>query len=478
MSKFFKIILLFATIIVMFGCERDYMYRGGAEGLYFSQDTVKFDTIFTTIGSATHHLKIYNPYGVDMTIEEIRLAGGDYSKFRLNINGFPENSQEEIPLRGNDSLTIYIEITIDPSESITSFFAEDSIMFYTKERIQSVRLEAYIQDVIVIRQETIKENTTFKKDKPYLIFDYLLVDSLQTLTIEAGARLHFYTRASLQVLGTLIVEGTKEEPVCFLGHRLEKQYADVPGQWGYIHLRAGSKDHFINHAIIKNSFYGIQVDSVGLEDSKPVEIMNTQLNFISKHGLVAQTSAIVAENCVFGNCGGASVALTVGGKYEFYHSTIANFNSGRYVGRSFPALVLSNYYLDKNNKPVTSNLYSASFYNCIISGSAQNELNIDLKKHDLGVTNWEFNHSLIQSSASKDSLANKKLFKEIVVNEDVFFINAENANFQLDTLSGAKDKGDLNIVLSKERLQKDILGNSRIEDRKPDLGAYERIERQ
>ena len=476
MFKFFKIILLLATIVVMFGCERDYMFRGGAEGLYFSQDTVKFDTIFTTIGSSTQHLKIYSPYGADMTIEEIRLAGGDNSKFRLNINGFPENSQEEIPLRGNDSLTIYIELTIDPADNMASFFAEDSIIFYTKERIQSVRLEAYVQDVIVLRKETITETTTFKKDKPYLIFDYLLVDSLQTLTIEAGARLHFYTRASLQVLGTLKVEGTKEEPVHFLGHRLEKQYADVPGQWGYIHLRAGSKDHSINHAVIKNSFYGIQVDSVGLDDSKPVEIMNTQLNFISKHGLLAQTSAIVAENCVFGNCGGASVALTVGGKYEFYHSTIANF-SNRYISRSFPALVISNYYFDKNNKPVTSNLYSASFYNCIISGSAQNELNLDLKKHDLGVTNWEFNHSLIQSLASKDSLTNSK-FKNIVVNEDVFFISAENANFQLDTLSAAKDKGDINRVLSKERLQIDILENSRIEDLKPDLGAYERIERQ
>ena len=63
--------------------------------LEFSVDTLMFDTIFTTVGSTTQRLKVYNPYQENVLISRIRLAGGDFSNFRLNINGQMENEAYE-----------------------------------------------------------------------------------------------------------------------------------------------------------------------------------------------------------------------------------------------------------------------------------------------------------------------------------------------------------------------------------------------
>jgi len=475
MFKFVKISLIFVSLIfIITCCEREYSFRGGEQGLLFSRDTIAFDTIFTAIGSATHYLIVYNPYYEDMTIETIKLAGGNDSKFKLNINGFPENQLHEVMLNGNDSLFIFVEVTINPLETTTSFDIADSILFFTKEKIQSVRLEAYVQDVHLLKGLIIERDTLFTSQKPYLIYDSLLVSSETTLKIESGTRLHFFNNAYLKVAGTLLVEGTKDNPVLFSGHRLEDFYSDKPGQWGYIHLQGGSRNHKINYAIIKNSFIGLRVDSVGLGSDMPLFLSNTIIDYIATNGLEVQTSAVEVYNCVFGNCGGASVALTIGGKYNFYHCTIGNFHG---FGRSEKALVISNYYNDKRlNKNIFAKLEAANFYNSIIYGVLTNEINLDFKKETgTEVINWCFDHVLMRSNASEDSLKNQKYFINPINNKDPNFVNFSKSNFQLDTLSAAKDKGNHKIVVEKsEYLSTDLLGNFR--DPKPDLGAYERME--
>ena len=62
---------------------------------------------------------------------------------------------------------------------------------------------------------------------------------------------------------SLKVRGELNNEVIFEGDRLEPGFSEIPGQWGAIWLRAGSKDHEINHAIIKNNTIGILMDSIG-----------------------------------------------------------------------------------------------------------------------------------------------------------------------------------------------------------------------
>lgn len=474
--------LLFLLLVA--GCERDYMFRGGMEGIAFSTDTVMFDTIFTSIGSATRHLRVYNSYGSDMTIDGIRLAGGEDSRFRINVNGVSSHDVSDVPLRSGDSLFVFVEVTINPeSNADPSFVVTDSILFYTKERIQSVKLVAYGQDVVLLRKSTVGTRR-FTAEKPYLIYDWLVVDTAAVLTIDPGAQLHFYKGASLVVSheASLKVQGTKDKPVVFSGSRLEEWYADQPGQWGGIFLLPGSRNHEIDYAHIRNATIGLTADSVGMDGAAPLLLSNTKIEHISKQGLVAQSSSILSWNSLFADCGSASVALTLGGNYEFYHCTIANFF--RWPYRGVPALLLSNYYVnEEDGEEDVVDLEKALFSNCIIYGVNDNEVGLDFKQKvksgnpaEETMVNYLFDHSLIKTTLDPELLRNAQHFNEVIVNESPLFASPGDYNYQLDTLSIAQDHGNLD---GARLFPKDYFGNLRIDAAiLPDLGFVERVEEQ
>ena len=469
------IFFIVVLTLLFLGCEREYLFRGGSEGLFFSTDTVAFDTVFTSVGSATQNLRVLNPYAEDMVIDAIELAGGDQSNFSLNINGTASSFLREVPLRAGDSLFVFVEVNLNPSNTNEPFVVSDSIIFYTRERSQTVKLMAYGQDVVPLRQEWLSTRT-FTKDKPYLIYDWVVVDTLHTLTIEPGARLYFHNDASLIVFGSLKVEGEVDEPVLFASDRLEEWYRNKPGQWGYIHLMPGSSDHEINHALIRNSTKGIIVDSVGLGDSPPLILRNTRIEHVSSQGLIAQNSSIEASNSLFADCGSASVALTVGGNYKFYHCTIANYFSWSF--RSIPALMLSNYFTDGNGNTRLYTMESALFANCIIYGRNENEVGLDFKVDDKELTDWvnvDFSHSLVKVSQERIDAYPSAFKNDVTVDEVPGFIGASKFNYQLDTLSAAKDAGSM--IYARD-FPEDILGNSRVKDNGPDQGVFERLEKQ
>ncbi|MCK4746933.1 MAG: hypothetical protein KAT15_07860, partial [Bacteroidales bacterium] len=72
--KYFLCVLV--VLAWVFSCERYETYRESDARLGFSTDTVYFDTIFTSIGSTTKKLRIYNNYDQPLEISSIDLAGG------------------------------------------------------------------------------------------------------------------------------------------------------------------------------------------------------------------------------------------------------------------------------------------------------------------------------------------------------------------------------------------------------------------
>ncbi|MGQ1890429.1 hypothetical protein ACT29H_08285 [Thermophagus sp. OGC60D27] len=470
------ILLIFFSLALIWGCEREYVVSGDSTQLTFSTDTVSFDTVFTSVGSTTQNFRIYNPVQEDVVIEMVELAGGEESDFLLNVNGTPGNIISDVTVPGNDSLFVFVEVNVNPTSENTPFVISDSVFFYTRDHIYTVHLLAYGQNVIPLRQEVLKTQK-FNSDKPYLIYDWVVVDSAETLTIDPGTRLYFHKDASLIVFGTLKVNGEVKEPVLFTSDRLDEWYKDKPGQWGYIQLMPYSRDHEINNAVIRNSTMGLVVDSVGIEkDHPPLYLNNVKIEHIASQGLIAQNSAIVASNSVFGDCGSASVALTVGGNYKFYHCTIANFFSWNY--RSVPALVISNYYSDSDGLKFYS-LESADFYNCIVYGKNDNEIKLDFRNEDdetlPGIANVRFNHSLVKIRDDA-RLAWADVFGAgVIFNEDPLFLESYQYNYQLDSLSVARDVGGVDVA---RNFPEDILGNSRLKDKGADLGAYERIDKQ
>jgi len=471
MRILFFFILLTLFSLSFLSCEREYEYANNRDGIYFSVDTLMFDTIFSSVGSVTRNFKIYNPYDEDLIINSIELAGGEFSEFRININGYANDKVEDVKINALDSLYVFVDITIEPENTNSPFVVNDSVIITTGQERQDVKLVAYGQDVVLLKEEKLK-TTTFTNEKPYLIYDFIVVDSLETLTIEPGARLHFYNDASLIVFGSLQANGTIDEPIKFLGHRLEEWYKDKPGQWGSIHFMPGSSNNEITYAEIKNSTMGVFVDSVGMGKEPPLVIDNCIINHITEFGLITQNSKVNVSNTVIGDCGYHSIALTLGGTYNFSHCTIANFYGWEY--RSTPAVFLNNYYKSEEGKDVVNPLIEANFFNSIIYGKGYTELGFDFiksKDYENEGFNYLFKDCLIKTGDLEITDASK--FKNIIANEDPNFIDPYKFNYQLDTLSPCKDVADINIT---ELHKFDILGTSRLNDKGPDLGAYERIE--
>ena len=103
----------------------------GQGNLNFSQDTIVFDTVFTTIGSVTKQFKIYNRQSNSLNIEEIELEGGENSPFRLNIDGSAGLKFNNISILSNDSLFAFIDVKLKVNNQTNPLVIEDRIRFKT-----------------------------------------------------------------------------------------------------------------------------------------------------------------------------------------------------------------------------------------------------------------------------------------------------------------------------------------------------------
>src|SRR5687767_13481586 len=66
-------------------CQKESFTTSAVLG--FSADTLKFDTVFSTLGSTTKFFTIRNNDKKAIRIDEIKLAGGAGSSYRINVDG-------------------------------------------------------------------------------------------------------------------------------------------------------------------------------------------------------------------------------------------------------------------------------------------------------------------------------------------------------------------------------------------------------
>ena len=217
----------------------------------------------------------------------------------------------------------------------------------------------------------------------------------------------------------------------------------------------------------------MQVGTIEHTGYASVELSNTRIENMSWSGIWAMKSKIRAYNCVISNVRYYNTALLLGGDYQFYHTTFANYYNKLSSGmRTTETLIVSNYLVDnKTGVRYVGDLKEATFGNCIITGNRVNELLISMDKQ--GGSNYLFDRSLIQISDTF-KLAEPNRFVDVIRNVNPRFKNAYKGNFELDTLSIVKDYGKANYG---KLYPLDIKSNSRISDDGPDLGAFERIEK-
>jgi len=462
--------------MLSFACQPERHYVEGTEAtLEFTLDTLFFDTVFTTVGSVTKSFRVLNPHNQYISIDDISLAGGASSVFRVNVDGDPGIQFSGVDIAPHDSLYVFVEATLDPNGSDDILRIQDSIVFRTQGNLQDIDLMAWGQDVHMIGELDIDASTLWTADKPYLIIDYVYVDSLATLSLDPGVRVHLHKDALIFVDGSLQVNGSREEPVWFGGDRLEAFYERIPGQWGYIYLSGSSHSNVISHAEIHNGTIGILISSPPENSVMPdLEISNTLINRMSSSGIYALNATINGSNLVIGDCGGSSLALIYGGDYHFTHSTFANFWPSGFSTRQLPAVILTDYfvtYVDGAPVLYTDGLFDkAEFRNSIIYGSHSMELLIESYYNQ--ALNYSFDHCLTRIHEDSSGYLNDPLITNILNNQNPLFDTIP-VSYELDSLSPAIDAGLPSHAIP---FPFDLKGDSRLDDTAPDLGAYERID--
>ncbi len=453
------ITILFVAALLNYRCKPeeeiiDFEFMGGIQ---FSKDTVFFDTVFSGAGSTTRRLKVFNPSPNAQKIESISIGGGNTSPFKVIMNGFQIENQEELTLLGRDSALLLIEVFIDPQNENSPYLVKDSIVFETKGGYQNVKLVAWGQDALYVGNEVLPCNTIWAGNRPIVLFNSVLVDTLCSLTIEKGARIFAAKEAYLYVRGQLITNGTADDRIVFRNERLEPQYENIPGQWGGIIFLEGTFDNELNFTTIRNAIYGIRLGAPDEDTIPEVILKNCILENMSHSGIISFSSDLYAENTLVNNCIEFICANIAGGNYIYKHCTFANY-SQNFLRQSPSFFVSDNIRLDDNSEIIQD--INITLQNSIVFGDQAEELFFDLS----GGADFmfAFNNNMLKSTISGlDTLGN-------ILNQDPLFIDKSRYNYRLDTLSPAKDSGIFAGITH------DLDGNVR--DTNPDIGAYERIE--
>ena len=134
------------VLLGMVACRQDIVSDDPTLKLQFSHDTVLFDTVFTTMGSSTKRVMVYNPHENALCIEQVSMQDGKY--FRINLDGENNANQlRDITLRGGDSLFLFVRACIDPLDENSPVWIEDNIAFGVNGNVQNINLQAYGQNI-------------------------------------------------------------------------------------------------------------------------------------------------------------------------------------------------------------------------------------------------------------------------------------------------------------------------------------------
>ena len=416
--------------------------------LEFSSDTISFDTLFTEIGSPTASFLVFNRNSSSLKINSVELGGGASSPFRVNVDGQYGNDIRDVEIRKNDSIFVFVNVSLDRNDHDIPFEVRDSLLFLLESgRRQLVQLVAYGQDATVLRAPLFDCDTTLAAGA-YIIHDSLTVAEGCRLTLPEGCSLYFHSGAWMNVRGSLSAQGSSRRPVVFRGDRTDNlfdylPYDRVPGQWGGITFQSTSNGNLLDHCDLHSANYGLHMMS-GDTAVQRLTVTNSSICNFSGNALECENARVDVGNTLIANAGGNCVKV-VGGSVRFIHCTIANF----YVWTQRDVALALHNMLEGNIAP----LREALFANCVIVGSKNDEIMGYL--YELGDTvpngtNFRFVSSLLNTMSAADD---DESFMNIVWDDKGIkpfgkehFALIDNSvykyDFHLDSLSSARGIAD------------------------------------
>ena len=348
--------------------------------LSFSCDTLRFDTVFTEQGSATAQVMVYNRNKNALVIDRVWLTNG--GTFVANVDGEADLARlTNLQINGGDSLFVFIRVDIDPNNSNSPVLVTDRLNFHlVNGNTQGLEMEAYGQDVIRIGSKgcgrTEKSIMTFKGDKPYLVYDTLVVGGI--LTFQAGATVYMHQGACIVALGDVYAQGTLTQPVLIRGDRLDRLFENVPylyagGGWNGIYLQAEQPQTYqFDYVDILSGNIGLYCMSTCSCPMPQLHMNGCRIHNHTLYGLVLLNTDAQVSNTEISNC--ASYCLYCsGGTHTFAHTTVASYFGATDIRiQSVVKEATAAVYIDNLSKtgPATVD----TFVNCIITGYQANQL--------------------------------------------------------------------------------------------------------
>lgn len=465
MKKISIPLLLLLIIGYLCSCKKDDIITSPAALLSVSTDSIRFDTVFTSVGSVTQSFKIRNDNDQPIRLSQVKLMGGTGSAFDININGIAATELNNVDIAADDSIYVFVSVTVDPGSGNLPFIISDSISIQYNGNQRWVQLEAYGQNARFINGQTISSNTTWDNTLPYIILDYVRVAGAATLTIQPGTKIYAHANAPVIVEGTMHAIATAAAPIVFTGDRLDAPYNSFPASWPGIIFTQSSINNQLRFVQIKNAYQAIGIDQPATNANAKLTIDQCIIDNAYNAGIIAVNSSINASNLLVSNCAN-NIALQGGGNYSFIHCTAASF-SNNYLLHKSPVLSVANYVL-QNGAPVSNNL-QASFTNCIFwgdNGFVENEIAVG--KEGSNTFNVVFANCLYRATVdpSNSTLSN------VIKNQDPQFDSVDVSNRYFNFRHTKVNGPSVNAGIAST-VNKDLDNNNRPVGL-PDMGCYEK----
>ena len=374
--------LLFVIGVVCFlaGCREYRISDDPALRLSFSTDTLRFDTVFTEQGSAALQLMVYNRNASALLIDRVWLDDG--SVFHVNIDGEQDLDRlTQLTVNGGDSAFVFVRLKPGRNNSSIPLLIEDCLHFHLATgTTQDVLLEAYGQDAVRIGRvgcgRTQYAACTFTADKPYIIFDTLIVQG--ALTMETGTCLYMHSGACIYALGDVSALGTLEHPIVIRGDRLDRLFDSVPyayagGSWNGIYLQSEKPQTYdFRYVDILSGNVGLLSSSSCTDALPQLNMEGCRIHNHTQYGLILVNTDARVTNTEISNCASYCVYCS-GGKHDFVHTTVASYFGFTNIRiQSVAKDDVSAVYIDNLGKTAPQTV--TSFYNSIITGYRSNQL--------------------------------------------------------------------------------------------------------
>lgn len=468
--------IIATCLTALVGCTDDILTDASSQPVFDLGDSDCFDmgVLLTGHTTATQKLMLYNRNAGEIALESLRLRGADSSIFRINVDGMAGTdfmNPDFLHIAKGDSLYILVEATYKGQQQERDVEREDWLDIRCNGRQQSIRLKVTTRDVEELRADTIRQDTLWQQggiDK--LIYDHLVIAPGATLTVGPGVTMYMHDHATLQVYGTLRIEGTLDQPVQLMGDRTDKifdnlYYRDMSAQWGGIQFYPGSQGNLLQYAEVKGMTSGIELrqDSTAtgfladhgdgqfypedpkryaygpdfLSDAEQQLIIRNSLIMNSDSSLITAINAnMIIENSCLMNSAGALLELA-GGAYDITHCTLANYNFWAAFSRC--DVVLRNYEETADGSRLPRPLYRCNFTNSIIYGQNSRDPNVDANGYTQFVDEggqltdsiyyYRFDHCLLHSTSGYDD----EDCLSILWSEDPLYQRVDMPNYTVDT---------------------------------------------